>query len=635
VLAELVALVRPSRRATDPASTFGEVVEALEEEPELARSLRTRLAGVLGDLRLVYVLIESGIVEDRSIGRVIWTGVGSAILPPVHPAHDARAVVPRVFQRRRDWRWIRAIPIRLWARLFATLLDDADVGSILHEDIVVAVKALAQRIAGTGADQEINGKLAWVDDYESPFLELPIAAHALLEAHRSGQETQAPYEAVRQLTQECGAIVRRLRDEKRIHGTSLRLTRLTRRTLQQLRRFELLVRLVHPRDRTQLAGTLAALLRQLVEAEQDGRRVTRRLGQSVDLLAYQITEHTAAKGAKYIGSTRRAYLRMLAASMGGGAIVGVFAIAKLYAGHLSLSLAAKALLYGLNYAVCFVAIYLTGATLATKQPAITASAIAKQLDDRESPAEGLEAVAQSVVWVWRSQFVSFLGNLLLALPAAVLVGWLCERAWQVDTVTVDRARKLLDANHPWEGPTLFYAAIAGVFLFLAGLIQGAVDNRVVYTRLKERLASHPRLRLLGGLRVRFAKWIAKHAGGLASNVVLGFLLGSAGVVGKILGLPIEIRHIAFSSAHVGVAVLDAPELVNATEIAVLVLGVLGIGFVNFLVSFGLTLAVTLESRGVTIPQGGRLLAILARRLARRPLEWFLPLAPAPGDPEPS
>ena len=112
--------------------------------------------------------------------------------------------------------------------------------------------------------------------------------------------------------------------------------------------------------------------------------------------------------------------------------------------------------------------------------------------------------------------------------------------------------------------------------------------------------------------------------GLTGNVVLGFLLGSAGVVGKIFGLPIDIRHIAFSSAHVGVAALDAPHLLDVRESLVVLVGVLGIGFVNFLVSFGLTLAVTLKSRRVTAVQFRRLALFLARRFLRNPLAWLIP-----------
>ena len=58
-------------------------------------------------------------------------------------------------------------------------------------------------------------------------------------------------------------------------------------------------------------------------------------------------------------------------------------------------------------------------------------------------------------------------------------------------------------------------------------------------------------------------------------------------------------------------------------------GVLGIGFVNFLVSFGLTLAVTLKSRRVTAVQFGRLFRMLVGRFLRNPLAWLIPPRRAP------
>lgn len=136
---------------------------------------------------------------------------------------------------------------------------------------------------------------------------------------------------------------------------------------------------------------------------------------------------------------------------------------------------------------------------------------------------------------------------------------------------------------------------------------------------------HPRLRFLGRFRPGFVTFVTRHLSGIASNTALGFMLGSAGVIGLIFGLPIDIRHIALSSALAGVAVLDAPGLVDRKTIVTVLLGILGIGLVNFLVSFGLTLSVSLKSRHVTFGQTGRLVLALLKRLVTRPLHWHLPL----------
>ncbi|MEQ9569387.1 MAG: hypothetical protein RLN75_04295, partial [Longimicrobiales bacterium] len=63
----------------------------------------------------------------------------------------------------------------------------------------------------------------------------------------------------------------------------------------------------------------------------------------------------------------------------------------------------------------------------------------------------------------------------------------------------------------------------------------------------------------------------------------------------------------------------APGVVVATAA-----GVALVGLVNFLVSFGLSLGVALESRGVTIRETRLLLIHLLARLRRRPFDWFFP-----------
>jgi hypothetical protein len=50
---------------------------------------------------------------------------------------------------------------------------------------------------------------------------------------------------------------------------------------------------------------------------------------------------------------------------------------------------------------------------------------------------------------------------------------------------------------------------------------------------------------------RVGAYVEEHLGGLMGNFLFGCMLGTAGIVGIILGLPIDIRHVAFSSANRG------------------------------------------------------------------------------------
>jgi site-specific recombinase len=119
---------------------------------------------------------------------------------------------------------------------------------------------------------------------------------------------------------------------------------------------------------------------------------------------------------------------------------------------------------------------------------------------------------------------------------------------------------------------------------------------------------------------------------LVGNVALGILLGTAGTIGTIFGLPFDIRHIAFSSAHLGTALMSAPELFNWQVFLMAALGVSLIGFVNFLVSFGTTLWMTLESRAVSFEQWRGLVWTLVKRALTRPLDWYTPPREKPSSP---
>jgi site-specific recombinase len=155
---------------------------------------------------------------------------------------------------------------------------------------------------------------------------------------------------------------------------------------------------------------------------------------------------------------------------------------------------------------------------------------------------------------------------------------------------------------------------------------------MLHRDVRERIAGHPVLRRAVGQTGadRIGSMLDRTAGVLMGNLFLGFGLGSMGTLGEILGLPLDIRHVAFSSAHFGAALDVLDYAVPAAVVIQTALGVAAIGLVNFLVSFGLSLAVALESRGVTFGETRRLLIHLLARLRRRPLDWFLPPRTVPG-----
>jgi len=102
------------------------------------------------------------------------------------------------------------------------------------------------------------------------------------------------------------------------------------------------------------------------------------------------------------------------------------------------------------------------------------------------------------------------------------------------------------------------------------------------------------------------------------------MLGSAGTIGILFGLPIDIRHIAFAAANFGYALVALEFAVPWHTVAWCALGVALIGFTNLAVSFALALWVALRARGVEFRRTRELLGLLWREFRAQPARFFLP-----------
>ena len=104
----------------------------------------------------------------------------------------------------------------------------------------------------------------------------------------------------------------------------------------------------------------------------------------------------------------------------------------------------------------------------------------------------------------------------------------------------------------------------------------------------------------------------------------GFLLGGTTAVGMLFGLPLDIRHIAFSSAFVGYAAAAHDFTLTGQAIAWAAAGVAGIGFMNLTVSFALALRLALSARQASLGNPMGLVRAVLRRLRSSPREFLLP-----------
>ena len=123
---------------------------------------------------------------------------------------------------------------------------------------------------------------------------------------------------------------------------------------------------------------------------------------------------------------------------------------------------------------------------------------------------------------------------------------------------------------------------------------------------------------------RVSTYVGDNLGALASNLAFGFLLGGTTILGVLLGLPIDVRHVALSSAFIGISLVDLNFAPDHWLLLWAVLGVAAIGFINLSVSFALALKVALRSRQVTQTPWRQIVGALLRHLWQHPRDFFLP-----------
>jgi site-specific recombinase len=673
LLVDLVDRLRP-RRARDHDYARAQVrtlTQLLKGHPGQAWALRRYLTRLLETRRHTSLYSDVGILSNDGFFTELKKRIAYRILPPALDDSYLSDTLDRVLCRDDDYRWIRAVPNADWLELFDTIANapppdgaaqqDAETSrarKVVLAGLLDAVRTLSCRICALGLEPRLIHAHMEIEEVDSPFLMQNIEANKYLDDY--GRLTAGEIDAMEDarhllvMLDQCEQVVLKIRSKALASGTSVALTYLLVALTQSIDRLRKLLFLVDTSGELPAAPTVDVealaneatpptepptslrraaavdLAQELAEAHNTKYEVRGLLRDNIDLLARNVTENASRTGEHYIAE-RRADLRgMFASSAGAGIIIGFMALIKILISYQHRAPLIEALLYSLNYAAGFMLVHVLHFTIATKQPAMTAARIAAALHDTAQRGSSrrqvdVDSMAALVNKVFRTQIVAVLGNLATVIPIA----WIIALAWYwifgTHLVNPAKAEHLIADSHPWHSLALLHAAIAGVWLFVSGLVSGYYDNKAMYTRMGQRVQQLRWLRRLLGeeRRARFARYVEDNLGGLMGNFVFGVLMGVTGTVGFLLGLPLDVRHVTFSSANFAIGFVGLNQQLDGETIGMTFLGIALIGMVNLLVSFGLALWVALRARKVRFRHGIRLLRALGRRLRAAPLDFFI------------
>jgi site-specific recombinase len=618
-LVSLFAEIRPGsgKFRKNPEKNLQRVTAQIRQHTIVLANMQHAIVSQLTSTDLTAAITESGIPLARGFWQELSNRLKHKLLPPLQDENDFLYVINNVFFKKSDYEWVEGIPRQGWINFFEAVgFSFSPQHNALRKELLQSMKILSFQVAQLGLEKVVLDYLPEEHRTEdTPFVLQNYKVHDLermLLNNVTEHEIPAASFQLKNIMEDCYQLIEHIRDSHSERGASIQQTYLLLILSNRLERMQLVLDVLDADNKFD-TGRFVDILRLLVRNEKRKNSIREFLSQGVGYLAYQIAEHKGSKGHKYITDTRKDYYKMIASAMWGGLIICFIAIFKNLIGKLKLAPLPLGFLYSVNYSIGFILIENTGSTLATKQPAFTASAVAGSLDTKKHSEPDLNNLAVTVAKVSRSQIASFFGNLIIVFPITFLLALGYDILFHQKIIEGDAAMKMLKDQHPWRSLSLLYACFTGFFLFASGIIAGYWQNKIRYGRIKERLKKHPALKLsMSPKRLdRLANWVERNFGALVGNISLGFFLGFAGIVGKLSGLPFDIRHITISAGNtaIGVYGLGIENIPPYFMLAVFG-GVLCIGFVNFLVSFSLAFLVAVKSRGIRFAQYPRFFRIL-------------------------
>ena len=607
-----------------PLLRLRHLLNVLEQHPAVRAQVQGLLAAFWREIDAAALFADFGFGSRLSLRSELLGRIRRRLLPGTPQTADLAELFQLLFEPE-DLEWLQALDEATLSRVSALLATpDAAWRAALTEAVTILVSAVHASGYAPALRQRMDRGLI----VNEPFRQLTMCSNALRRALVDGTHEEVLQEArmLRTLLDACRRAAASVSDHLEAYGVSVDIVYEVDQLISRTRRIELLLdALLAPQPQPELLRLLRALVR--VAGQQRGIRAV--LARHYSLLARQVAERHAETGSHYITRDRAEYLGMLRMAFGGGAVIAGTTFVKFAIMALGLSAFWTGFWAGTNYALSFLVVMLLHWTVATKQPAMTAPALADSLPRGDGDDEAtLEAFVDRVVQLIRSQIAGIAGNLLACGPLVLAAQWLAIAIAGQPLVDEARADYVLHSL-TLLGPTALFAAFTGVLLFASSLVAGWAENWFVFHRLDSAIAWNPRIvaRLGAARALRWATWWRANISGVAANVSLGLMLGLVPALLGFVGIPLDVRHVTLATGQLAAA-LGSLGLQALTMPAFwwCVAAIPVIGVLNLTVSFWLAFRVALLSRGIDLRERHRIGAAIKARLRRDPMSFLRPPA---------
>jgi site-specific recombinase len=626
-LVRLLEWLRQDLSSSDPLRPLlrlKHLLNVLERHPEHAQAFAGVLGAVWRDIQPQGLFADVGFAPRMALWSELLHRVRQLLLPDTVDTHELGDLFGLLFPRPEDELWLAELDEDMLARLGQLFARALPSSSAWREPMLSGLTVLVSGVYAAGLSGPLRQRMDPELLAHQPFVQLARATEQFSQALEAGSAAalMPALQYLRVLLDSCRLAAESIPRHLEAYGVSVDIMFEVEQMLERLRRIEALLDcLVSDQPQRELARLAASLVR-VVHARRSVRTLFAR---HYSLLARKVAERSAETGEHYITRTRSEYRDMLRRAAGGGVVIAGTTFIKFAVMALTLSAFWAGFWAGVNYAGSFVLIHLLHWTVATKQPAMTAPAMAQKLQDIDSD-EGLEGFVDEVAHLLRSQMAGIVGNLSLVVPLVLGVQLLSQLTFGAPLIGVEEAKHVLHSL-TLLGPTVLFAAFTGVLLFASSLIAGWVENWFVFYRIDAAIAWNPRIvARLGQVRAqRWADWWRANISGLAANVSLGMMLGLVPALLGFFALPIEVRHVTLSTGQLMAAAgAIGKDVLHDAGFWWCLAAIPLTGILNLSISFYLAFKVALRSRGIQLADRARVSRAIWRRLWRQPRSFFLP-----------
>ncbi len=591
-------------------------LKILEQRPDVKLKIAKLIRSVLRDNDALSLLCDTGVATKPSFWGEMTERLRNHLIsqPPNKP--ELTVLFALGFVGPHDASWVHDLDDDLLHSIYELThyQEEQSDSNSFFKDMAEAIMILISYISSAGLSYSVRSRLRGVSGQDSPFYRLGKLAEDILKAHPRLNDSayQATLKEFQDVLNACYIACDDVYAHLDENGVSVETVFQVETMRLRLSRVEKLLEAWLHRDQTQLFAKLAA---DLILTVQGHRSIKRLAEQTFALLSRKMVERSAETGDHYIAGSRKEYFSMLKKSLGGGAIISGTVYLKFLITNLGLIRFFENILLTANYAISFLLIQFANFTLATKQPAMTAPALAQLLDDVKTK-EGLDRFVDRAMALMRSQAASIFGNLAMVVPMVIAIQVGIILLLDHPTMSPSKAVHIFHTVSPFSAAFLF-AAFTGVLLWLSSVIAGLIDNWFVLHRIQDVIRYNRRITMVfGDIRAaRWGQWWRDNISIVAANVSLGFLLIYGPTFLGFLGIGMEIRHITLSAGQFAAA---ATALGWKTFLMagfwLGIFGVLLIGLFNVLVSFSLAFNMALRSRDLPTLDRRRLYEAVRRRI---------------------